>query len=477
MTKRIDQVDERAHQGRENLRVELTHVKSQARVDQAQLIRNTDQCLAESLAQANKESQEREARMTREIERLLNDHDSTYAHTMTSLEKRLDAKSDLMMRKLDAILNGGNREERFNPRERSRHANDGDSTGSYARAQQSSRTNYEPRNRERPRAAPSRPGWTNPVPSEADATPETRLPTVPQVSSVPDLTTVSQDMTMYASMFEPLNRSLETFITRLSKTTERVERSRRTLKKPKSYKDESDGCIDTWIEVLKLHFEEESLSKKQECSGQTSNLEGTALNCVMSKRANERDSARKIFDILLNRFGSGLQGHQAMVKFEKRRQRDDESIDEFLDDLEMLRWRSNPDERISERNLAIASKFMDGVKSEELKTMLATHFTLSLVQVPTPDDLRMKSREYLLIKPRAQNRYSNYVNYSGTKTGANSRWYKPRDDMDKRRLCANCGSMDHHVSACSAYKQNMKAICYFLDDVDATDEDHEEGSS
>ena len=60
MTKRIDQVDERAHRGRENLRDELTHVKSQARVDQAQLIRNTDQCLAESLAQANKESEERD---------------------------------------------------------------------------------------------------------------------------------------------------------------------------------------------------------------------------------------------------------------------------------------------------------------------------------------------------------------------------------------------------------------------------------
>ena len=163
-----------------------------------------------------------------------------------------------------------------------------------------------------------------------------------------------------------------------------------------------------------------------------------------------------------------------MVKFEKRRQRDDESIDKFLDDLELLRRRSNPVERISERNLAIASMFMDGVKSEELKTMLATHFTLSLDQVPTPDDLRMKSREYLLIKPRAQNRYSNYGNYSGTNTGASSSWYKPRDDMDKRRSCANCGSMEHHVSACSAYKQNMKAIGYFLDDVDAADEDHEE---
>ena len=46
-------------------------------------------------------------------------------------------------------------------------------------------------------------------------------------------------------------------------------------------------------------------------------------------------------------------------EIENRRQRDDESIDKFLDDLELLRKRSNLDERILERNLAIASKFMD----------------------------------------------------------------------------------------------------------------------
>ena len=162
------------------------------------------------------------------------------------------------------------------------------------------------------------------------------------------------------------------------------------------------------------------------------------------------------------------------MKFEKRRQCDDELIDKFLDDFELLRRRSNPDERILERNLAIASKFMDGVKIDDLKTMLATHFTLSADSVPTPDDFCMKSREYSLIKPREQNRYSNYGNYIGTNTGANSSWYRPRDDMGKRRSCANCGSMDHHASGCSTYKQNMKAIGYFLDDVDATDEDHEE---
>ena len=102
--------------------------------------------------------------------------------------------------------------------------------------------------------------------------------------------------------------------------------------------------------------------------------------------------------------------------------------------------------------------------------MLATHLTVSPDQVPTPDDLRMKSREYLLIKLWTQNRYSIF----GTNTGANSSWYRPRDDMDKRGSCAIYGSMAQHVSACSAYKQNMKAIGYFLDDVDATVEDQEE---
>ena len=76
-----------------------------------------------------------------------------------------------------------------------------------------------------------------------------------------------------------------------------------------------------------LHFEEDNLSKKQESSALTSNLESTALSCVMAKRTNERDSAREIFDILLNPFGSGLQGHQAIMKFEKRRQGDEKSID------------------------------------------------------------------------------------------------------------------------------------------------------
>ena len=240
-----------------------------------------------------------------------------------------------------------------------------------------------------------------------------------------------------------------------SSPNSRGQSKRREVKKDTQKAEVIQGRIRSLHQYLdrgdEVHFEEENICKKPECSALTSNLEGTALSRVMAKRTNEQDSARKIFDILLNLFCSGVQGHQAMVKFEKRRQRDDEFIDKFLDDLELFRRRSNPDEKIPERNLAIASKFMDGVKSDELKTMFATHSTLSLDQVPTPDVLRMKSCEYLLIKPRAQNRFSNYGNYSGTNTGAKCSWYRPRDDMGKMRSCANCGLMDHHVSACSTY--------------------------
>ena len=64
-----------------------------------------------------------------------------------------------------------------------------------------------------------------------------------------------------ASAFEPLNRSLETFLTRLTRTSERIEKSKRVFNKPRCVKDESDGCIDTWIEIMKLHFEEKDLTE------------------------------------------------------------------------------------------------------------------------------------------------------------------------------------------------------------------------
>ena len=168
-----------------------------------------------------------------------------------------------------------------------------------------------------------------------------------------------------------------------------------------------------------------------------------------------------------------MKGHQAMMRFEKRRQRDDESIDRFLDDLESLRRRSDPEESTNRRNFSIASKFIDGVKSDDLRTMLATYYTLSKDSAPTPEEMRQKSREYMLTKPKKYS-YSDNRNTQGGSQPQRSSWYKPRDDMDKRRSCANCGSADHHVADCTTYKQGMKSLGYAPDEEDMSQmEEHE----
>ena len=178
------------------------------------------------------------------------------------------------------------------------------------------------------------------------------------------------DMT-WASTWEIMNRTLEAFATRNIDSSERGGgKSRKTCKKPKECKDDSDGCIDTWVEVMRLHLEQDNLNdERQACTAIFSNLEGTALNCVVAKKEEERDTADKIFAILLNRFGSSMKGHQAMMRFEKRRQWDDESIVRLLDDLESLRRRSDPEESTNRRNFSIVSKFIDGVTSVDLRTM------------------------------------------------------------------------------------------------------------
>ena len=279
----------------------------------------------------------------------------------------------------------------------------------------------------------------------------------------------------WASTWEMMNRTLEAFATRNTDSSERGGgKSRKTFKKPKKFKDDSDGCIDTWVEVMRLHLEQDNLNdERQACTAILSNLEGTELKCVVAKKEEERDTADKIFEILLNRFGSGMKGHHAMMRFEKKRQRDDESIDRFLVDLESLRRRNDPEESTKRRNFSIASKFIDGLKSDDLRTMLATHYTLSKDNAATPEEMRQKSSQYMLMKPKMYSYSENRIMQGGSQPQRSS-WYKPRDDMDKRRSCVYCGSADHHVADRTTYKQEMKSLGYAPDEKDMSQmEEHE----
>ena len=110
------------------------------------------------------------------------------------------------------------------------------------------------------------------------------------------------DAMTWASTWEMMNRTLEAFAARNTESSERRGgKSRKTFKKPKKFKDDSDGCIESWVEVMGLHLEQDNLNdERQVCTAILSNLEGTALKCVVAKKEEERYTADKIFEILLN---------------------------------------------------------------------------------------------------------------------------------------------------------------------------------
>ena len=62
------------------------------------------------------------------------------------------------------------------------------------------------------------------------------------------------------------------------------------------------------------------MTERQKINALTGNLEGRPLNCVMAKKQYQLDTAEKIYEILLNRFGLGVHEHQAMMRSEKRKQ-------------------------------------------------------------------------------------------------------------------------------------------------------------
>ena len=168
------------------------------------------------------------------------------------------------------------------------------------------------------------------------------------------------------------------------------------------------------------------------------------------------------FEILLNRFGSGMKEKEAMINFEeKKRQRNDESIDWFLDELESLRRRSNPEQLTNRRNIRIASKFIVRVKNHDLRTLLATYYTISKDNAPNPEEMGEKSREYILMKPKKFS-ISDGRNLQGVSQQQRLTWYKPRDDMDKQQSCVNCGSADHYIADCSTKKTRDEKLGIYI---------------
>ena len=78
------------------------------------------------------------------------------------------------------------------------------------------------------------------------------------------------------------------------------------------------------------------------------------------------------------------------------------------------------------------------------------------------------------MKPKKYSYSDNRNAQGGSQPQRSSRCNPSRDDMDKRRSCANCGSADHHVADCTTYKQGIKSLGYASDEGDMSQmEEHE----
>ena len=346
MSLRMSELERAVHIERESLQEEINRNRQEVGRSEKRLKKRTDEHIAKNLSRMTREAEQRELRLRDDMEKLRIQQEQSLGTLDTKIDAMMERRTQAIMDRLDGLLGsksgpkegepnseGPSREAKVNFNDHQRRRTYGSTRGSSSGYATKDNRTWGPNSRasstgkrqtsnERPtqgthatgrgdsgnrrHASPGRSRVGQGGDTHGDSDCRDAPNTEPLTRCDDTQAGHSRDATAMATAFEPLNRSLETFLTRLSKTNERSEKSRRVFKKPRCYKDESDGCIDTWIEVMKLHFEEEDLSERQECSALTSNLEGTALNCVMAKKQYQRDTAEKIFEILLNRFGSEI---------------------------------------------------------------------------------------------------------------------------------------------------------------------------
>ena len=320
MSIRMSELERAVHIERESLREEINRNRQEVGRSEKRLKERTDEHIAKNLSRMTREAEQRELRLRDVMEKLRIQQEQSLVTLDTKIDAMMERRTQAIMDRLDGLLSsksgpkegepnsgGPSREPKVNFNDHQKRRTYGSTRGRGSSSGYATRGNrtWGPNSRasstgnrqtsnERPlqgthatgrsdsgnrgHASPGRSHVGQGGNTHGDSDCRDAPHTEPLTRCEDTQAGHSRDATSMATAFEPLNRSLETFLTRLSRTNERSEKSRRVFKKPRCYKDESDGCIDTWIEVMKLHLDEEDLSERQECSALTSNLEGTALN-------------------------------------------------------------------------------------------------------------------------------------------------------------------------------------------------------
>ena len=273
----------------------------------------------------------------------------------------------------------------------------------------------------------------------------------------------------------------EAITTAMSKGLEPLLAAKEAKNTPTKYRGTRDGIIDGWLMLMK-HYLEKAHSKDTSLDRAwtiVEFLENEAQDYIMNKSEAERDTDEKVFALLARRFGTGSSKFQIQQQFRTRNQSDNEDYMQYLDALEGLRSQGFPNEDVTVRRYEIMQRFIEGVRSFELRRTLALMYAQEqyVDTPPTVEALRFTVQQYLHM--RGPIRSENYPAPQQQQQPLLARqqnpilaaapqapnWQLPPQPVAVRqqppkpsRACFNCGDPSHFIADCTLKDRARKSV-------------------
>ena len=273
----------------------------------------------------------------------------------------------------------------------------------------------------------------------------------------------------------------EAITTAMSKGLEPLLAAKEAKNTPTKYRGTRDGIIDGWLMLMKRYLEKAHAKDTPLDRAWTivEFLENEAQDYIMNKSEAERDTDEKVFALLARRFGTGSSKFQIQQQFRTRNQSDNEDYMQYLDALEGLRSQGFPNEDVTVRRYEIMQRFIEGVRSFELKRNLALMYAQEqyVDTPPTVEALRFTVQQYLHMRGpiRSENypapqqhqepllaSHQNPIPAAAPRAPNGQLPPQPvavRQQPPKpSRACVNCGDPSHFVADCTLKDRAHKPV-------------------
>ena len=334
-------------------------------------------------------------------------------------------------------------------------------------------------------AAPSTPGTKRTAPSYNDNPPRplassTQRKTVSRRNlNTTTKEAVTKDNTPNAIHSQAL---AEAITTAMSKGLEPLLATKATKNKPTKYRGTRDGIVDGWLMLMRRYLEKAHAKDTPLDRAWTivEFLENEARDYITNKSEAERDTEEKVFALLARRFGTGSNKIQIQQQFRTRNQSPDEDYMQYLDALEGLCSQGFPNEEVAVRRYENMQRFIEGVRSFELKRNLALMYAQEqyVDTPPTVEAFRFTVQQYLrmrgstrpetipvpsqqqLQQPAPANQ-QNQLPAPTAQAPPNAQQIPQQPAafrQQPQRTCFNCGDPSHFVADCPVKDRARKPI-------------------